>query len=92
MFLDLLRQALARGERRWSQWLWRDEEHEGLGKMKGAGMRNWETMWPAGLLIGIVIMAIFDALWRAASLKTSQATRNGWMESASPDHRLRARR
>jgi hypothetical protein len=32
-------------------------------------MRNWETIWPAVVLVGIVILAIADAVVRAASLR-----------------------
>lgn len=30
-------------------------------------MRNWETIWPAGLLVGVVILAIIDAVTRAVA-------------------------
>jgi hypothetical protein len=30
-------------------------------------MRNWETMWSAGFLMGVVILAIIDAIARAVS-------------------------
>jgi hypothetical protein len=32
-------------------------------------MRNWETIWPAGLLVGVVMLAIVDAITRAVSLR-----------------------
>jgi hypothetical protein len=32
-------------------------------------MRNWDTIWPADLLMGIVILAIVDATARAVSLR-----------------------
>ena len=30
-------------------------------------MRSWEAVWPLSLLIGVVILAIVDAIVRAAS-------------------------
>lgn len=32
-------------------------------------MRDWGTTWPAGLLVGIVMVAIVDAILRAVSLR-----------------------
>lgn len=32
-------------------------------------MRNWETIWPAGLLLGIVMIAILDATRKAMSFR-----------------------
>jgi hypothetical protein len=34
-------------------------------------MRGWETMWPAGLLVGVVMLAIIDAIAKAVSLRNS---------------------
>jgi hypothetical protein len=34
-------------------------------------MRNWEMIWPAGLLVGVVILAIIDAVMRAFALRRS---------------------
>jgi hypothetical protein len=32
-------------------------------------MRSWETIWPAGLPVGVVILAIIDSVMRAIVLR-----------------------
>jgi hypothetical protein len=38
-------------------------------KRRETGVRSWEMMWPAGLLVGVVVLAILDAMVRAVSIK-----------------------